>query len=260
MRTRVLIVLAIVLVLSLGAVSRPVPAYAIQTYISQVSGQCGAISADVTLLHISDDGSGEDKYWFRVFEADTATELVHVEESIARSESPFFWQTGTMNVNTGSGLYRLELWDVAADGQLRGPVETVFYQCHTGASWRPDGSYPQDPDIPAVACWVEVPVWSRNTAPEPGTVLAVWSYGRKQTDDEFHVGTVRLSQGARLHLDPGLQAPCGVYLRLYWRPDSTGKLLYLESQYHPHDNYGTPGKSGQRGPWYTTRFPEKAGS
>lgn len=256
MRARVLVPLLGLFALTLLLLSMPRPAYAIQTHVNRVSGACGSISAEVTLVHISDDGSAEDKYWFRIFEGETAAELVHIEESLARSESPLYWQTGPFAVTSANGLYRIELWDVKADGSLRGPIETVFYQCLTGASWRPNQAYPQDPEIPDITCHVQVPVWSTNGAPEPGALIAIWSYGRSQTDDEFFVYSMHLNRGDRLRLsNPGLTAPCGVYVRLYFQPDDTRELIYLESQYHPHDNYGTPDEDGARGPWYTTTFP-----
>jgi hypothetical protein len=226
MRARVFVLLLGFFALSLALLSMPRPAYAIQTHVNKVSGACGSISAEVTLLHISDDGGAEDKYWFRIFEGETAVELVHVEESLARAESPFYWQTGPFAVSSANGLYRSS-W-MSKPMARRGPIETVFYQCLTGASWRPNESYPQDPDIPDITCHVQVPVWSTNGAPEPGALIAIWSYGRSQTDDEFFVDSMHLNRGARLRLgNPGLTAPCGVYVRPHFQPDDTKELIYL---------------------------------
>lgn len=255
MRRRIPVLLAALLIAALlSVVVRPAPALALQTQIVKVSGACGSISVDTTLLHISDDGNGEDRFWFRIFEGDSATQLVHIEESIARAESPLFWRNGPFAIHSANGLYRVEVWDLDKSGQPVRQIDAVYYQCLTGAAWRPATAFAQDPEVPVITCSASMPIWSTNTAPKAGTVFAVWSYSRKQTDDEYYVTTFRLGKGDRLY-HSGLAVPCGVYIRLYWAADGGTTLTYLESQYHPHDNYGTPAKDGQRGPWYTTKLP-----
>jgi len=252
MRSRAWIPLAALILAAAATLARP--AHAIQTHVVGVSGPCGAISASVTLVHIHDDGNGEDRFWFRVFEANTANLLVQIDESISRAESPFYWQTGPLAASSANGLYRVELWDLDGEGKPIRQVEQVYYQCLTGAAWRPNEDFEQDEEIPPITCTARVPVWSTNTAPEPGAVIAVWSYGRNLTDDEFHVATIPVRTGDRLR-EAGLIAPCGVYVRLYFQPDDTQERLFLRSQYHPHDNYGTPTRHNALAPWYTTRFP-----
>src|SRR5262245_42269052 len=81
--------------------------FAMQSYIGGVSNSnCTAISAEVTFNHTNDDGGGNDRYWFRVFDGNSADLLVHLDQTINRSVSPYFAQIGPIPAAPKSGLYR----------------------------------------------------------------------------------------------------------------------------------------------------------
>ncbi len=254
MRMRLSSILLGSMLVTILMLTLPQQAYAVQSTISDVSGPCGAIHATVTLVHTTDDGNGEDRFWFRVFDGDTITLLAQIETSVARAASPVTRQFGPVEGTATTGLYRLEVWDIDGEGKPLRQIEQVYYQCATSASWRPTEGFEQDPDIPEIVCSASVPVYSVNLAPEAGWVMVVWSYGHLQTDDEFLVGVIPVSQGDRLY-ETDIPAPCGVYVRLYYQRASTGEKAFLRSQYHPNDDYGTPARDKVIAPWYTTKFP-----
>jgi len=233
--------------------------FAMQSYIGGLSNSnCTTISAEVTLNHTNDDGGGNDRYWFRVFDGNSADLLVHLDQTINRSASPYFAQIGPLPAAPKSGLYRVEVWDVDAQNNPIRAVDQVFNQCGTNNSWRTGESFPQpvDPEIPQITCHSYMPIYSVNFVPRPGAVIAVWSYGKLRTDDEFLVNTWRVKKWDRLY-ESRVQVPCGVYVRLYYQPDDTKELIFLRSQYHPNDDYGTPAQEGKLAPWYTTAFPSQ---
>ena len=248
------VALALALILaSLGTLIRAEPAQAMQAWIADVRSDCASVEAGITLIYTHDDGFSHDRFRLEIYEGTSTRRLARIDESLGRDQSPFYWQTGRIGASSSDGLYRLEMWDMDEEGKRVRRIDMVYHQCYTGASWRGDEPFEEDPDIPETTCWVWVPVYSRNTAPEPGAVLAVWTYGHAATDPHYYLTTLRVWTGQRL--DTQVRAPCGVYLKLYFQPDSTKLLYFMRSQYHPNDFYGTPVSEGPGTPVYTTLFP-----
>ncbi len=251
---RAILLIAAFILLALATLIRPSSAYALQTHISSVTSDCNAIQVSTTLIYTHDDGYGRDHFQLAVYDGIEGHLLGAINAFLEQGQSPYFWEPTLLPVLTTEGLYRVELWDTDAASQRIRRIEQVYHQCLTGASWRPDDAIEDDPDLPHPSCSVWVPVYTTNTAPEPGAVLAVWTYGYAPTDPHYYAGTFEVEPGQALTNAPVL-APCGVYVKVYFQPDSTKQLYFMESQYHPGDFYGTTTVDGALDLPYHTTFP-----
>jgi hypothetical protein len=141
-------------------------------------------------------------------------------------------------------------------------LDQVHYECSTGISWRggdvegagsihtlepPDGVASKNPPF---GCGVEMPIFTTNQAPESGAVIITWS-GVPDRDDvyfqEYHWRTIEVAAGDYFNGVPGgeptpeedwFHVPCGVYLWLYYQPDSTKILYHMPSQHWPDRPFG----------------------
>jgi hypothetical protein len=242
--------------------SMPKPTSAMTATIDKGKSDCSAAELGITLTYSQDDTTDadlRDYFQLEIYDNNTGGQLVSIKESITHNQSPFFWQTGRL---TGAidprSLYRIELWDLDAGGNKLRRIERVFLQCSTQNMWRdtpPQLTPPPTTTVyPAMTCTARVPIWTTNRAPENGAVIFQWAYGSDRSYQEFHISAAEVKKGDTFDLSE-VEVPCGVYLRLYFQPDSNKLVYYMPSQYWPHDVYGTPTTQGQVGPIYHTFFP-----
>ncbi len=257
------ILLSIVALMLLGAGFAMLPqrTQAIQTFVQKAKSDCQSIEANITLAYNRDDfpnDPDENRDYFKldVYDGDTGAWITGVEESITDEQSPFFWQTNRLDGATRDGLYNLRISDTDADGQYEDFLESYYFDCTNNTRWW-DTSAVDTGTAPSPDCLNTLPVYTTNRAPEDGAVLIMWSWEPSYTAVDYHVDTIRIGEGQLLTYDE-FPVPCGVYIKLYFQPDST-KLLYLmPSQYWPYDAYGTsPVEEEQleNVPVYNTVFP-----
>ena len=234
------------------------PAHAMQAWISKVKSDCGSIQAEITLVWSHDDGGGQDNFRLELYDDTTGGLLTTVNESISKEQTPWFWQTHRMVYTASKWHYRIEIWDVDKDGKKTTLLDTVIHHCADGSSWRPEDFHDevaQEPP-PNSSCYAWVPFNSTNVAPETGQMTLVYSYGKNYEDQDYFVTSWRVNAGDYLEeTRDNSKVPCGVYIKLYYQPDSTKQIYYMPSQYWPGDAYGTPLKHDIWGPVYHTVFP-----
>ncbi|MCC6905509.1 MAG: hypothetical protein IT326_06665 [Anaerolineae bacterium] len=235
------------------------PAYAVQSAFESATSDCGSIDIWTVLVYarddLPDDPAQRDVFLLRIYDGSDDRLIAELQHSVSRTESPYYWNTGRIPAQPQQGLYRIEVWDIDEWGMNPRLVEKINFQCVTGASWRADGTVAVDPALPQIACTAYAPIYATNAAPDNGMVIAVWSYGRRPEDQHYFVRTIRVRAGERLR-NLRIEAPCGVYLKLYYQPGPAGGPMYfLESQYSPGEVYGMPSYDGAVGASYHTTFP-----
>lgn len=258
---RIWIGIATLLLICAGLAARPRRGQAIQTFVQKAKSDCASIEANITLAYNRDDvpnleDENRDYFILEVYDGDTGAFLTSIEESITDEQSPFYWQTNRIETATLEGLYNLRLSDTNAEGEKEGVLESYFFDCTNNTRWW-DTSAVEAVTAPNPECLNTLPVYTTNRAPEDGAVLIMWSWEPSYTAIDYHVDTLRVNEGTLFTYDE-FPVPCGVYIKLYYQPDST-KLLYLmPSQYWPYDAYGTSPVEAQRideVPVYNTVFP-----
>jgi hypothetical protein len=260
MRRRIMLLALTVVTVISGVLATPRPAQALRAWYYKGVSDCASIAAGITLIYSTDDTVGDDEhrdyFQLEVYDGTLGHELAHIEESITEEISPFNWVTHRIEAASYNGLYRFEVWDTNANGDRLRLVEEAYYQCNTGNSWRPPSDErPDDPEMPNVECYMRVPLYSTNTAPEPGVIVMMWTYSAERPGPEYHLATRPVAKGDSLD-ELEVRAPCGTYLRLYFVPDSTRLLYSMPSQYYPHSPYGVPeGEPESVAPSYNTVFP-----
>ncbi|HEC23663.1 MAG TPA: hypothetical protein ENI95_12190 [Chloroflexi bacterium] len=242
MRRRMLSILLLAALLSLITLIRPRPARALQAWFTKGASDCASIAASITLVYQTDDsttGEHRDNFRLEIYDGTLGHIMASVNESITQEQSPFYWVTHRIEAASYNGLYRIEVWDTDGNGDRVRLVEQAYYQCNTGNSWRTLNPIDENPNIPEVTCYARVPLYTTNTAPEPGVIIMMWTYSEERPAPEYHLATRPVQPGDSLD-NIELRAPCGTYLRLYYMPDSTRLLYSMPSQYYPHSLYGVP--------------------
>ena len=259
MRQRILYFVAAILAVAAAVLAIPQRASALSATVDKGKSDCGAVELGITLTYSKDDTAGSDLrdfFLLEVYDNGNNALLVNVKESITQQQSPFYWQTGRL---TGAidprSLYRIEVWDTDEGGAKQRRTARVYLQCSTQNMWEdnPPAITPQ-PSQPVVNCTSRTPIWTTNHAPEKGAVIIQWTYGKDRNSQEYHLGVIPIEVGTTLDMYE-IQAPCSVYLRLYYQPDSTKLIYYMPSQFWPHDLYGTINQQGALGVIYHTFFP-----
>lgn len=262
MRQRIIFTLAAILSVAAMVLSMPKPTSAMTVAFDKGKSDCNAVELGITLTYSQDDTAESDLrdfFQLEVYDNSNGVQLVSIKESITHNQSPFFWQTGRL---TGAidprSLYRIEMWDLDAAGNKLRRIARVYLQCSTQNMWHDVPMQVTPPPTSTVyapiTCYSRVPVWTTNRAPENGAVIFQWAYGPDRSHQEFHISAAEVKKGDTLDLSE-VHVPCGVYLRLYFQPDSTKLVYYMPSQYWPHDVYGTPTQQNTLGPIYHTFFP-----
>jgi len=234
------------------------PAHALQAWISKVKSDCGSIQAEISLVWDHDDGGGKDRFRLELYDYTTGALMATFNEEISQNQSPWFWQTHRMVYTASRWHYKLEMWDIDQNGKKERLLDTVIHHCADGATWRPDDFREPVAKEPATDwdCYAWVPFNTTNVAPETGSLTLVYSYGPEFEDVDYFQKTWRINAGDYLEdtLD-NAAVPCGVYIKLYYQPDSTKQIYYMPSQYWPGDAYGTPTEHDMWGVTYHTVFP-----
>lgn len=238
---------------ALGLAARPSgTALAIQPFVVRVAGNCQSVQVAAALVYTHNDLLANDYFKIVVLDAKTSEQRGVIAGSVAQAHSPTLFESASLPASSTDGTYIVEVWDTNATGDRIRRLDRVVYQCLTGASWRDSTVMDDDPEVPDPKCLAWIPVHAVNTVPEDGALLAVWTYGKAATDPHYFVAAFEVVKGQPF--DVIIDAPCGVYLKLYFQPKSTKQLYFLESQYHPHDLYGTPDYASY-GPSYHMAFP-----
>jgi len=257
---KLLIGMALVMLVNTLLAMWPRPTYAIQTFVQKAKSDCASIEANISLLYTRDDDPDKDvaRDYFKldVYDGTKGQWLTGIEESITWEQSPFYWQTNRLDAAAFDGVYNIRLYDSDADGRYQDFIESYYYDCKNNTRWWDttsiDGDSVYDP-----TCINGMRVYTTNRAPEDGAVVITWSWEPSYKAVDYHVDTIRIPEGHLLTYDE-FPVPCGVYIKLYYQPDST-KLLYLmPSQYWPHDAFGTSpdeDASPDDQPVYYTVFP-----
>jgi hypothetical protein len=265
MRQRILFALAAVIAVAGAVLAIPQRASALSATVDKGKSDCNAIELGITLIYRVDDSAGSDQRdYFRLEVYDNANnnQFSVIKESITQQQSPFYWQTGKI---TGSidpkSLYRIDVYDTDEAGNTLRRIERVYFQCSTQNMWRdappavtPAPSNQPPSNLPAVSCWSWTPIWTTNRAPEKGAVIFTYAYQKERGAQEVHLQVALVNKGDTIDYSQ-IEAPCGVYLRLYYQPDSTKLIYYMPSQFWPHDLYGTIATQGAVGVIYNTFFP-----
>lgn len=255
MRRRVLAILFAFILLGAVMLAKPSPTYAIQAWIAKVKSDCTAIQASITLTYNRDDGGGKDWFVLEVFHKDPPEYMTHIAEGITQADSPYYWQTDRIPTSGTRGAYRLDVTDLGANGVKIRRVDQAYHDCIHGVSWRPENASEPNPELPKIPdCYTWVPIYSTNLAPESGAVLVMWSFDPDREDNpsyvEYHVATLPVEKEQGLdHV--WVRAPCGVYIKVYYQPDSTKNLYFMPSQYFPHGHYGTANYDTDNVPYHT---------
>ncbi len=277
MRRRTVIILAgfVMATLLITLSVQPQPARALQASIHKVKGDYVSIEASVSLIwENADDSAGRD--WFRVkvyAQGQTnATPLAQFDEKITADQSPYYWVTHRVPALNSNGRYIIELWEINKNGKELFIIDQVVYDTFANKSWRGGDItgaaathtpvYIQQDQIPLYpGCVMYMPIYTTNQAPEAGAVLVVWTGNPAHAEgvrDEniwytFHVARGDYFTG---HDSDGhaIPVPCGLYIRLYFQPDSTKQLYLMPSQYWPAE-YGTGMQNNHSMMSYHTVFP-----
>ncbi len=230
----------------------------IQAYIHHITCDCESLDLGITLGYITNDWDGQDFYRLRVFDAEGTAVIASVDGWITADQTPYYWQTGPIPAVTQDGIYRIEVWDVGASGELKDQMDSVYYNCKTGESWRlidaeQEAQREQDSDgrPKGGACMMHL--HTTNPAPVDGVVIIMWM--RAPGDTEFHLETFGVTAGEAVGNIP-IFAPCAVNVRVYYRPFEADGVLFLPSQYYPDGEYGTPPEWQPDNPSYHTTFPD----
>jgi hypothetical protein len=230
-------------------------AYGFQAWIQSVSGDCKTIRVDSSLIWDTDDINGNDRFLLEVYNNKNGALLASFDEQIAREQSPWFWRSHAIEA-VGSTHYRIDMWDIDANGKKLRLMDRVAYDCSTGALWRLDENLQPTPvDPPLEGCRSWVPFFSTNLAPEDGVVTITYTHSPWYDTPHYFWAVFLVKEGEGLGPESELAMPCGVYVRAYYQPDSTKQIYYLPAQYWPQTAYGTAPENGQTAPRYYTVFP-----
>lgn len=262
MRRRILILLAVLVVIGLLVFVRPTTGHAAQAWVHDLKSDCQTLSAGITMSFITDDGGNKDYFRIELYDDTNGGLITGWNLSVRRDQSPYYWETGPLLGAAEEGLYRMELFDVDAAGNKQRYIDQVYHSCITGASWRSNNPIDDDPNIPNPTCYLWMPIYTVNTAPDDGTVMVMWS--QQESSDwqaiNFHAATISVAKGDRLE-GRYIQVPCGVYVKVFYQFDSTNLVYFMPSQYQPGD-YGTPNDgrldinpADTNSPSYHTAFP-----
>lgn len=277
MRRRILIILSglIGAALAFTLAIRPEPAHALQAAINKVKGDYGSVEAGITLIwENADDSARRDWFRLKVYASGqtSATPIAQFDEKISPAQSPFYWNTHRIPAISTNGRYIVELWEIDKNGTEFFMIDQVVHDSFAHLSWRGGeiqgiaGTHtlppPQEDQIPLYpGCSMYMPIYTTNMAPESGAVLVVWTGNPDHDDgerDENVWYTFQVAKGdyftghdAKGHVIP---VPCGLYIRLYFQPDSTQALYLMPSQYWPAE-YGTGMLPNKTLMSYHTLFP-----
>jgi len=254
------ILISLVALVAVGAVlaMQVRRAAAIQTFVEKAKSDCQSIEAAITLIYNRDDvgdAAVQRDYFALIVKDDQfGQQLYRIDESITDRQTPWYWQTGRLETAAYNGVYNLQLWDTDDKGTLVHLIESYKYDCKTRNFWWDTTTIYRDPVVPRPSCILGVPVYTTNLAPEDGAVIFTWSGDPDYEALHFHIDTVRVSAGEGFD-HRYFPVPCGVYLKLYYQPDSTKQIYLMPSQYWPHDAYGTPNSETDPKTVYYTFFP-----
>lgn len=280
MRRAVIVVAVMIVVVGAVLAASVQPTQALEAHISKVKSDCVSLEMGVTLFwRMSDNDNDEDVFRVFIYEreafADT-TAITIFDERIVEEQSPFYWKTHRISAPTYRGRYTIEIWDVNDVGDPWTLLDQVHYECSTGISWRggddiegagsihtlepPDGLNVKEPPF---GCGVEMPIFTTNQAPEDGAIILTWSGGLDRNSPEYHWRTIEVSAGDYFTGDPEreggendqINVPCGVYMRMFYQPNSTKILYQMHSQYWPDRSYGTSMEPASLQAPFHTYFP-----
>jgi len=259
---------------ALAAGLRPQPVEALRGHIAKIKSDCNSVELGITLVWTtSDNNQGEDRFRLYVYEREASIPAVPrfvQDEAIVRDQSPFYWVTHRINAPTFRGRYTVELWDLDKNGNPSNMVDQVHYECSLNASWRGTaesvGGIVRTLDMTGAAnlappfanCEMYMPLYTTNQAPESGAVLVMWSGGPDREYLEYHWATIPVAAGDYFNGKDNrsyIRVPCGVYIRVYFQPDSTKLVFQMPSQYWPNSSYGTGMQDGKTLQSYHTVFP-----
>src|SRR5688572_14227273 len=130
-KPRMIIMLAALLVSALGSLAVPREASALEAFVVKGKSDCNSLELAITLTYSIDDTGGDDErdhFMLEVYDHRNKNWLTSIKESILQEQSPFYWQTGRINVpasfttdpngdKNNDGMYRLEMWDISDRGE-----------------------------------------------------------------------------------------------------------------------------------------------
>ncbi len=277
--TILLITLAALAALTAVLIAQPREALALQAHVDKVKSDCVSVQFGITLIHRTEDNDdGQDRFRMYLYENEPWHDndngrLTVIDEGIVAEQSPFYWVTNRIEAPTYRGRFTVELWDLDKNGNPVELLDQVNYDCGNEVAWRgisadgpaslntlaPNPNTENTRELPYGTCTVRMPVNTTNVAPESGAVIITWSAGPDRDAAEFHYKTREVEEGFYFNGDIAdhslFSVPCGVYIRMYFQPDSTKLVYQMPSQYWPNSSYGAGTDANVDGAVFHTVFP-----